>query len=313
MNLIDRLPPVQGQLTERAPLGQLTWFRTGGPAEVLFEPANEDDLAGFMRDRPRDVKLTILGLGSNVLVRDGGVPGVVVHLGPAFEKISVSGETITAGAAARDVKVAARARDASLTGLEFLRGIPGSIGGALMMNAGAYGDEIADVLVSARRVELDGSVSELSLDDLGFAYRHSKTPRGSIYTSATFKATKGDKQAISARMKEIQKERGLSQPVNTRTGGSTFANPPGQKAWELIDRAGCRGLERGAAQVSEKHCNFLINRGGARSDDLEQLAEIVRRRVYETSGISLHMEIRLLGVRRDDPLSLAADGQREAS
>ncbi|MGB0671357.1 MAG: UDP-N-acetylmuramate dehydrogenase, partial [Rhodospirillales bacterium] len=267
----------------------------------LFEPVDEDDLASFMAKRPKDVPVTVIGQGSNLLVRDGGVPGIVIRLGEAFEAISVKGETITAGAAARDVKIAAKARDASLTGLEFLRGIPGCLGGALAMNAGAYGAEMADVTLTARRVEADGKVVELELADLGFRYRHSKTPPGAIYTSAVLQGAKGDKQTISARMKDIQSERQITQPVNTRTGGSTFANPQGARAWELIDRAGCRGLVRGDAQVSEKHCNFLVNRGSASAEDLEQLGETVRRKVWETCGVTLHWEIRILGLRGDDP------------
>jgi len=298
--LMNRLPPVRGRLTANAPLAGFSWFRTGGPAEVLFEPQDEADLAQFRTGCPDDVPVTVIGVASNLLIRDGGVPGVVVRLGKAFSGITVDGDRVTCGAGAMDVTVSRAARDAGLSGLEFLIGIPGTIGGALRMNAGAYGTEIKDVFVAARAVTGRGEVAALSLADMDLSYRHCGQPEDVIFVEATLKGVPWDRDAVGARMKEIQQARGETQPVKSRTGGSTFANPPleiggGRKAWELIDKAGCRGLTRGGAQVSPQHTNFLINNGNATAADLEGLGEEVRRRVQEKTGILLQWEIRRIG------------------
>ncbi|HBC08272.1 MAG TPA: UDP-N-acetylenolpyruvoylglucosamine reductase [Rhodospirillaceae bacterium] len=287
---------MRGRLTANAALAGFSWFRVGGPAEVLFEPADADDLAIFMANLPVDVPVTVIGVASNLLVRDGGVGGVVIRLGKTFAEITVDGDTVTAGAGAMDVNVARAARDAGLAGLEFLIGIPGTVGGALRMNAGAYGAEVSDIFAAAWAVTGRGEVAALSPADMAFAYRHCGQPEDVIFTRATFRGVPGEVDAISQRMAEIQKARGDTQPVKSRTGGSTFANPDGHKAWELIDEAGCRGLTRGGAQVSPQHCNFLINTGNATAADLEGLGEEVRRRVIEKTGIQLHWEIRRIGM-----------------
>jgi len=293
--LIDRLPPVKGSYEESALLKNLTWFRVGGPAEVLYRPAEAEDLAVFLTRRPQDVPVTVLGVGSNVLVRDGGISGVVIRLGRAFAKVSIEGDFVRAGASTPDVSVALAARDAGVGGLEFLRGVPGTIGGALRMNAGAYGREIADVLVEAKAIRLDGVERTFRADEFGFAYRHSEIGEEWIFTEALLRGQRDDPEAISARMAEISEARVESQPVKSRTGGSTFKNPPGQKAWELIDRVGCRGLRIGGAHISEQHCNFLINDGDARAADLEALGEEARQRVKQATGVDLEWEIRILG------------------
>ncbi len=299
--LIERLPKVRGRLSEGAPLARLTRFRVGGAAEVMFRPADRDDLARFLGGKPADVPLTVIGVGSNLLVRDGGVPGVVVRLGRTFAGIAVEGERLSAGAAALDVNVAVAAADAALAGLEFLAGIPGTIGGALRMNAGAYGREIKDVIVAAEALDPAGGSHALTPAELGLSYRRSALPEDWIFVSATLQAERGESAAIARRMKEIENARAESQPIRGRTGGSTFANPSGpqaagRKAWQLIDAAGCRGLARGGAVVSEQHCNFLINTGDATAGDLEALGEEMRRRVFETSGVELCWEIRIIGV-----------------
>jgi UDP-N-acetylmuramate dehydrogenase len=293
--LIARLPPVRGRLAENAALGPLTWFRVGGPAEVLFRPADAEDLASFVARAPKDVPLTVLGVGSNLLVRDGGIRGIVIRLGRGFAEIRRDGDTMIAGAGALDLNVALTAETEGVAGLEFLSGIPGTIGGALRMNAGAYGREMVDVTLAAEAVDESGALRRLSPAELGLTYRHSAVPASWIFTKAVLKAEAGDREAISTRIRDIRTQREASQPVRARTGGSTFANPPGEKAWELIDRAGCRGLQIGGAQVSEKHCNFLINTGEATAADVERLGEEVRRRVRETSGIELRWEIRIVG------------------
>jgi UDP-N-acetylmuramate dehydrogenase len=294
--LIDRLPPVRGRYRENAPLAPVTWFRVGGPAEVLFRPADVDDLAQFLATRPEDVPVTVLGVGSNVLVRDGGVPGVVIRLGREFASLDVDGADILAGAAAMDVNVARLACTAGIAGLEFLSGVPGTIGGALRMNAGAFGGEVKDVVVAAEALDGDGRRHRLNGDDLGFGYRSSSVPADWLFVSARLRGSFGETAAIAGRMDEIRKLRERTQPIRVRTGGSTFTNPPGQKAWELIEAAGCRGLTHGDAMVAEKHCNFLINKGSATAADLEALGEEVRRRVLTTSGVALHWEIRRLGI-----------------
>jgi UDP-N-acetylmuramate dehydrogenase len=291
------LPPVRGRLLLDATLKDLTWFRVGGPAQALFSPADEDDLAYALAHLPDDIPVTVIGLGSNLIVRDGGVPGVVIRLGGrGFGTIAVEGECVRAGAAVPDVKVARAAADASLAGLAFYRGIPGSIGGALRMNAGAHGGETTDVLVEARAVDRRGRVHVFSHADMGFTYRHSSVPADVIFTQGLFQGRPGDRAEILAEMDRVTEAREAAQPIRERTGGSTFKNPPGGKAWKLIDAAGCRGLRIGDAQVSEKHCNFLLNLGKARAADIEALGEEVRRRVLDHSGVSLEWEIQRVGV-----------------
>ena len=296
-DLRTRLPELRGTLEANAPMAPLSWFRTGGPAEALFTPADEDDLAYFLARLPGDIPVLVVGLGSNLLVRDGGVPGVVIRLGKPFAEVSVEGgQRIRAGAGAPDVKVASTAAKAGIAGLTFFRGIPGSIGGALRMNGGAYGGETKDVLVEATGLTRTGERVTLANGDMGFTYRHSAVPDDVIFTQATFEGRPGDPATIQAEMNAITEARSSTQPVNTRTGGSTFKNPPGHKAWQVIDAAGCRGLRVGAAQVSELHCNFLINHGGASAADIEALGEEVRRRVREHSGVELEWEIKRVGV-----------------
>lgn len=292
----ENLPPVRGRISLGAPLGGLTWFRVGGPAEVLFRPADADDLAQFLTCLPAEVPVTVIGVGSNLLVRDGGVPGVVIRLAGPFAGVTVDGFTVTAGAAALDLTVAMTALEHGVGGLEFLSGVPGTIGGALRMNAGAFGGEMKDVTVSAEALDRRGNPHSFTLEQLGLTYRHCGVPEDFIFTKAVLQGRAGDKNAVAARMAEIRSAREASQPTRTRTGGSTFANPPGAKAWELIDKAGCRGLTLGGAQVSEKHCNFLINTGAATAADIESLGEEVRRRVKDMSGIELRWEIRRIGV-----------------
>ncbi len=293
---IERLPPLRGRLSLDDDLSRITWFRVGGPAEVMFRPADLSDLQTFLAAKPDDVPLTVIGVGSNLLVRDGGVPGVVIRLGKGFATIAVDGTLVRAGAATPDLYVARAARDAGLAGLEFLCGVPGTVGGALRMNAGAYGSETSDILRRAWAVDPAGTVHELSSAAMGFAYRHCDVPDTWIFTEAELEGRPDDPARIAARMAEIGESRSESQPIRSRTGGSTFANPPGGKAWQLIESAGCRGLRVGGAMVSEQHCNFLINTGGASAADIEALGEEVRRRVRETSGVDLRWEIRRIGV-----------------
>jgi UDP-N-acetylmuramate dehydrogenase len=296
-HLIARLPAVRGRLEANFNLAPFTWFRTGGPAEVLFSPADEDDLAECLAALPADVQVTVIGIGSNLLVRDGGVPGLVVRLGRSFGAIAVEeGWRLRVGAAVPDVRVARSALDHGIAKLTFLRGIPGSIGGALRMNGGAYGREIKDVLIEARAVDRKGGKRVLSNAEMGFSYRHCAAPDDLIFTEALLAGEAGDKSAIEREMHEITTAREETQPVKSRTGGSTFKNPDGAKAWQLIDRAGLRGFSVGQAKVSDKHCNFLINEGGASSAELEELGETVRRRVMETSGVMLEWEIMRVGV-----------------
>jgi UDP-N-acetylmuramate dehydrogenase len=301
LGLIDRLPVVRGQYAANVALSRYTWFKVGGPAEVMFRPADADDLAHFLSARPADVPLTVIGVGSNLLVRDGGVPGVVIRLGRPFAAIVRDGTELTAGAGALDLNVALVARDAGLAGLEFLSGIPGTIGGALRMNAGAFGGEMKDVTLWAEALDRQGIRRRLGPAELGFAYRRSAVPEDWIFVAARLAGRSGDATEIARRMEEIQASRRDSQPLKVATGGSTFANPPpglagGLKAWQLIDKAGCRGLKRGGAQVNEKHCNFLVNAGDASAADLEGLGEEVRRRVFEATGVRLEWEIRRIGV-----------------
>jgi UDP-N-acetylmuramate dehydrogenase len=293
--LKSQMPTLRGRLMANEPLAPLTWFRVGGPAQVLFIPEDEADLAYFLQNLPADIPVTVIGLGSNLIVRDGGVMGVVIRLGRGSGEITVDGTRIRAGAAVPDVKVARAAQEAGLTGLSFLRGIPGAIGGALRMNGGAYGREIKDALVEARAVDRAGRIHVLSNADMGFAYRHCGAPDDYVFTQAVFAGEPGDRAIIAAEMGKITEAREATQPVKSRTGGSTFKNPPGHKAWQLIDAAGCRGLTVGGAQVSELHCNFLINLGSATAVDIETLGETVRTRVRESSGVDLEWEIKRIG------------------
>jgi UDP-N-acetylmuramate dehydrogenase len=296
--LVAQMPGLRGSLASHAPMAGWSWFRTGGPAQVLFEPADERDLSYFLARLDPAIPVLVLGAGSNILVRDGGIEGVVIRLGKGFQEVAIEDLSARAGAGVLDVKLASAAAKAGLAGLSFFRGIPGTIGGALRMNAGAYGAETRDVLVSCRGVGRNGKIVELSNAEMGFSYRHCGVADDVIFTSAVFEGSPGDSHAILSEMAEITKARAETQPVNTRTGGSTFKNPPGHKAWELIDKAGCRGLALGDAQVSKLHCNFLINRGAATSADLEMLGETVRTRVLETSGIALEWEILRVGKPR---------------
>jgi UDP-N-acetylmuramate dehydrogenase len=297
MSAPDTIPTVRGRLTPNAPLAPLVWFKSGGNAEWLFEPADVQDLEQFLDELDPHVPVMGLGLGSNLIVRDGGVPGVVVRLGKPFAKIEQIDETtIRCGGGASGILVSSTARDHGIAGLEFLRGIPGTVGGFVRMNGGAYGREVRDVLVSARIVLRSGEVIELPAEKLGYSYRHSELPPGAIVVEAIFSGEPGEPEAIGAEMDAIARAREESQPLRSRTGGSTFKNPAGHKAWALIDAAGCRGLRRGDAQVSEKHCNFLLNLGSASSADIEALGEEVRRRVEEKSHISLEWEIQRVGV-----------------
>jgi UDP-N-acetylmuramate dehydrogenase len=295
-SLKSRLRQLRGRLLANEPLSSLTWFRVGGPAQALFVPEDEADLAYLLTNLPHEIPVTVIGLGSNLIVRDGGVPGVVVRLGRGFNEITVEGDRGRAGAAAPDLRVAKAAQEAGVAGLSFLRGIPGAIGGALRMNGGAYGRETKDILIGARGVDRAGNVRNYTNADMGFTYRHCGVPDDVIFTHALFEGRHGDPAAIAVEMDEITAKRESTQPVKSRTGGSTFKNPPGHKAWELIDAAGCRGLVVGGAQVSELHCNFLINRGNATAADIEGLGEEVRRRVRDNSGVTLEWEIKRIGV-----------------
>jgi UDP-N-acetylmuramate dehydrogenase len=295
--LIERLPRARGRFEVNFPLAPLTWFRVGGPAEVLFTPADEHDLAEFLKETPREIQVYVIGVGSNLLVRDGGVPGVVIRLGRGFGEIAAEPDhRIRVGAAVPDVRVARFALDHGIGALTFLRGIPGTIGGALRMNGGAYGRETKDVFVSARAVDRRGNIHVLSSADMRFTYRHCGADDDVIFTQALLQGEPGDPACIARAMDEITERRESTQPVKSRTGGSTFKNPPGHKSWQLIDAAGMRGFSIGGAKVSELHCNFLINEGGASAADLEKLGETVRRRVHETSGIDLDWEIKRIGI-----------------
>jgi UDP-N-acetylmuramate dehydrogenase len=298
-DLKARMPELRGRLLANASLADITWFRVGGPAEVLFTPADEADLAYFLKSAPADLDVCVIGLGSNLLVRDGGVPGVVIRLARGFGDIEVEdSHRLRVGTAVPDVKAARAAAEAGIAGLAFYRGIPGSIGGALRMNAGAHGRETKDVLIEARAVDRAGNIHELSRADMGFTYRHCSVPEDWIFTQALFQGSPGDPETIAKEMDEVAEYREKNQPIKERTGGSTFKNPPGRSAWKLVDAAGCRGLRVGGAKVSEMHCNFLINDQGASGEDVERLGETVRARVKAHSGITLEWEIIRLGVPR---------------
>src|SRR5207248_9705561 len=290
-----KMPQLRGRLLPNQALKDLTWFRVGGPAQILFMPEDEADLACLLARLSADVPVAVVGLGSNLIVRDGGVPGIVVRLGRGFAGVTIEGERVRAGAAVPDVRVAQAAQEAGVGGLAFFRGIPGAVGGALRMNGGAYGHETKDVLVEARGVDRQGRIHVFGNSDMRFAYRHCGIAEDVIFTQALFAGTAGDPETIKAEMRAITEARESTQPVKSRTGGSTFKNPPGQKAWQLIDQAGCRGLTLGDAQVSEMHCNFLINLGNASAADIENLGELVRRKVKESSGVELEWEIRRIG------------------
>ncbi|WP_235976659.1 UDP-N-acetylmuramate dehydrogenase [Sandaracinobacteroides hominis] len=291
-----QMPEPVGKLTADAPLAPLLWFKSGGPAEFLFEPKDAADLAAFLGGLSPAMPVMALGLGSNLIVRDGGVPGVVVRLGKAFGKVAqLDAVTVRCGGGASGIAVSSAARDAGISGLEFLRGIPGTVGGFVRMNGGAYGREVADILVEADVVLRSGELVTLPVQALGYTYRHSELPEGCVVVGATFRGVPGEKLAIQAEMDRIAAAREESQPLRTKTGGSTFKNPDGHKAWALIDAAGCRGLKLGGAQVSEKHTNFLINTGDATSADIEALGEEVRRRVKAHSGVTLEWEIQRVG------------------
>lgn len=295
--LLKRLPQVRGRLEPNREMADLTWFRVGGPAEVLYTPADEADLAEFLKATPADVPVYTVGVGSNLLVRDGGVPGVVIRLGKGFGDVTVEdGHRVRAGTAALDVRVARVAAENGIDGLTFLRGIPGTIGGALRMNGGAYGGETKDVLIEARAVDRSGTIVVLSNKDMGYTYRHCGAPEDLVFTQALFQGRPGDTAEITAAMDKITSSREATQPIKSRTGGSTFKNPPGNKSWQLIDAAGMRGFAVGPAKVSEMHCNFLINEGGATAADIEKLGEAVRARVKANSGIELDWEIKRIGI-----------------
>ena len=291
------MPELRGRLLANQSLAELTWFRVGGPAQVLFTPADADDLGYFLAHLPGELAVYVVGVGSNLIVRDGGMPGVVIRLSPrGFGEASAEGDIVSAGTAALDKRVAEVAASADISRLEFFFGIPGTIGGALRMNAGANGAETKDVLIEATGIGRDGRKLQFSHADMKFAYRNSGADAAVIFTSARFRGTIAAPDAIRTRMNEVQNHRETAQPIREKTGGSTFKNPPGHSAWKLIDAAGCRGLRVGGAQVSEMHCNFLINTGTATGHDIETLGETVRTRVKEHSGIELHWEIKRIGI-----------------
>ena len=295
VNLMSRLPSPKGELMPLAEMAEHTWFGVGGPAEVLFSPADANDLINFIKNLDEDIPLYPVGAGSNLLVRDGGMAGVVINTTKFMNTLNCHDDVLTVGAGIHDAEVARASAPLGLGGLEFLVGIPGTIGGGLRMNAGAYGSEFKDVVINATAVDRNGNIHTATPEEMGMAYRHSDVPPDWIFLEARLKATPNDVDAIRARMKEIITNRGDAQPKGVRTGGSTFANPTPHKAWQLIDDAGCRGLKVGAAMVSEKHCNFLINTGGAKATEIETLGETVRRRVEENSGVNLRWEIRRIG------------------
>ena len=298
-HLLAKIPKARGRLSADVDLAKLTWFRVGGPAEVLFRPADEIDLMEFLKKLPKEVPVTILGVGSNTLVRDGGIPGVSIRLGAGFNNVTVTNQTVIAGAGIPNLKLSNVARDKSLTGMEFLSGIPGGLGGSIRMNAGAFDGEVKDLVENVRAITRSGERVSLSLEQLNFGYRQTDVAQELVFVEARLRGVIDDQDSIIKKMSKIQAERKISQPVKQPTGGSTFINPPGEAAWELIDRAGCRGLVRGEAQVSIKHCNFLINLGGATAADFEGLGEEVRRRVFDVTGTKLEWEIIRVGIHEN--------------
>ncbi len=298
---------LRGQLSANEPMAPLTWFRVGGPAQLFFKPTDEEDLRYFLANLPTEIPVTVIGLASNLIVRDGGIPGVVIRLGRGFNKITVEdGLRLRVGASVPDLRLAQAAARAGIGGMAFYRGIPGSVGGALRMNAGAHGGETRDFLVSARAIDRQGNLHLLDNKDMGYAYRHCSAPEDLIFTEAVFEGPPGDPAVLEQEMREVAAYREEKQPVKSRTGGSTFKNPPQHSSWQLIDAAGCRGLRIGGAHVSEKHCNFLINDNNATAADIERLGETVRKRVFEHSGIELQWEIRRIGVPLDAEELIAA-------
>ena len=295
MSLIEKLPKVRGRYRENASLAKVTWFQVGGEAEVLFKPEDAEDLQFFLANKPKDIPVYVIGVGSNLLVRDGGLKGVVIRLGRGFANIKIDGDKVISGAASMDVNVANFAAENGIGGLEFLVGVPGTIGGALAMNAGAYGAEVKDVLTSAKAIDGDGKIHNISNKEMGFSYRINSINKDWIFIEATFQGKKQERETVFKSMNEISSQREATQPIRAQTGGSTFKNPPNKKAWQLIDEAGCRGMKLGGAQVSEKHCNFLINTGNATASDIEMLGEKVREMVKEKSGVELEWEIKRIG------------------
>lgn len=295
MSLLDRLPEVRGSLKADVSLAPYTWLRVGGTADAFFMPKDEADLALFLSSTDHDIPVTILGVASNTLVRDGGIEGVVIRLGPAFGTVETDGMTLTAGAAALDARVAKAAAEAGISGLEFYAGIPGTIGGALRMNAGCYGSETQDVLKEVVSIDRRGRRIVMSVEDMGYSYRYSTAPDDLIFVSATFVGKPDAPDAIRARMDAITARREESQPIRSKTGGSTFKNPDGHSAWKVIDAAGMRGHRVGGAQMSEQHCNFMINADNATAADLESLGEAVRAKVLATQGVTLDWEVRRIG------------------
>ncbi len=293
----EAMPELRGRLKANSLMSEITWFRVGGPAQLLFTPADEADLSYFMKNKPVDLPITIIGLGSNLLVRDGGIPGIVVRLGRGFNAIeALDDNRIKVGTAVPDMKLARAAAEHGVAGLSFYRGIPGSIGGALRMNAGAHGGETRDYLLEARAVDYEGNIHTFTAEEMGHTYRNCALPNHFIFTEAVFKGQPGSREEIEKANAEVVAYREEKQPVKDRTGGSTFKNPPGHSSWKLIDDAGLRGFKVGGAKVSEKHCNFLINEGDATGTDIETLGETVRKRVFEKSGVKLDWEIKRLGV-----------------
>jgi UDP-N-acetylmuramate dehydrogenase len=295
--LLEAAPDLRGRLLPNVALSELTWLRVGGPAQALFTPADEDDLGYFLSHCPLEIPVMVIGVGSNLLVRDGGVPGVTIRLGRGFNEVTpLSATRIRAGAAVPDVRLAQAAAKAGIAGLAFYRGIPGAVGGALRMNAGAHGGETKDVFVEARALDRSGKLHVTDNAGMGFTYRHCSVPGDHVFTYAVFEGREGDPAKIEREMRAVAEYREANQPIKSRTGGSTFKNPPGRSAWKLIDAAGCRGLRVGGAHMSEMHCNFLINDEGATAADIEQLGELVRERVFANSGIMLEWEIKRIGV-----------------
>lgn len=293
--MLEKLPKIRGSYRENYKLSNVTWFNVGGIADVLFKPKDAQDLSDFIRNAPKDIPYFVIGVGSNLLVRDGGIRGVVIRLGKEFAGISYEDDVLIAGAGALDSNVSQYCKEHFLTGLEFLSGVPGVIGGALAMNAGAYGNEISDVLIKAEAIDQEGNIVELNNRDFGFKYRGNSLDKSLIFTKAYFKVKLGKQEEIEEKINQIQRQREESQPIRSKTGGSTFKNPAGKKAWELIDQAGCRGLRIGDAMISDKHCNFLINLGDANAADIEELGELVRKKVFKQCGIDLQWEIKIIG------------------
>lgn len=295
MSILNTLPKVRGKYRENAILGKMCRFQVGGPTDVLFTPEDEEDLALFMQEKPQGLAHVVIGLGSNILIRDAGFRGVAIRLGKGFNFAKLNGQQIISGAACLDLNIAYFAQEKGISGLEFLSGVPGTIGGAIAMNAGAYGKEIKDVLITAKAINNNGEIREFTNQEIGFKYRGKTLDKSWVFTQATLQGIPGDQETIKQRIEQIQEQRLKTQPIKSRTCGSTFRNPEGHSAWQLIDKAGCKGLKIGGAQVSEMHCNFFINTGNATAKDIEDLIQEVKRRVLETSGIALKEEVVFIG------------------